>query len=56
MLCVRIRFLHTCDIENFKGNIAIDTLENIAKNLKVEPYLLLKDQGHNTLKKRINTK
>lgn len=44
------------DIENFKGNIAIDTLENIAKNLKVEPYLLLKDQGDNTLKKRINTK
>ena len=32
------------DIENFKGNIPIDTLENIAKYLKVEPYLLIKNK------------
>lgn len=44
------------DIENFKGNIPIDTLENIAKYLKVEPYLLLKEQGHHTSQKRVNMK
>lgn len=42
------------DIENFKGNIPIDTLENIAKYLKVEPYLLIKEQGHHTSQKRVN--
>lgn len=41
------------DIENFKGNIPIDTLENIAKYLKVEPYLLIKEQGHHTSQKRV---
>lgn len=30
------------DIENYNGNIPIDTLENMAKVLKVEPYLLIK--------------
>lgn len=44
------------DIENFKGNIPIDTLENIAKYLKVEPYLLIKEQGHHTSQKRLNMK
>lgn len=44
------------DIENFKGNIPIDTLENIAKYLKVEPYLLIKEPGHHTSQKRVNMK
>ena len=44
------------DIENFKGNISIDTLENIAKYLKIEPYLLIKEQGHHTSQKRVNMK
>ena len=44
------------DIENFKGNIPIDTLENIAKYLKVAPYLLIKEQGHHTSQKRVNMK
>ena len=44
------------DIENFKGNIPIDTLENIAKYLKVETYLLIKEQGHHTSQKRVNMK
>ena len=44
------------DIENFKGNIPIDTLENIAKYLKGEPYLLIKEQGHHTSQKRVNMK
>lgn len=44
------------DIENFKGNIPIDTLENIAKYLKVELYLLIKEQGHHTSQKRVNMK
>ena len=44
------------DIENFKGNIPIDTLENIAKHLKIEPYLLIKEQGHHTSQKRVNMK
>ena len=44
------------NIENFKGNIPIDTLENIAKYLKIEPYLLIKEQGHHTSQKRVNMK
>ena len=44
------------DIENFKCNIPIDTLENIAKYLKIEPYLLIKEQGHHTSQKRVNMK
>ena len=44
------------DIENSKGNVPIDTLENIAKYLKVEPYLLIKEQGHQTSQKRVNMK
>lgn len=44
------------DIENSKGNLSIDTLENIAKYLKTEPYLLIKKQNHNTLPKRVNMK
>ena len=44
------------DIENSKGNVPIDTLENIAKNLKVESYLLIKEHQHQTLPKRVNMK
>ena len=44
------------DIENGKGNIPLDTLENIAKCLKIEAYLLIKYQEHNTLPKRVNMK
>lgn len=44
------------DIENSKGNIPIDTLENIARCLKVDPYLLIKEQKHHALPKRVNMK
>ena len=44
------------DIENAKGNIPIDTVEELAKNLKAEPYLLLKEQKHQKLAKRVNMK
>ena len=44
------------DIENYNGNIPIDTLENIAKYLKIEPYLLVKEQKHPHLPKRVNMK
>lgn len=44
------------DIENSNGNIPIDTLENIAYTLKVEPYLLIKKQKHPKLPKRVNMK
>ncbi len=44
------------DIERFKGNIPIDTLENIAKALKIETYLLVKEQKHQQLPKRVNMK
>lgn len=44
------------DIENSKGNVSIDTLEKLAYYLKVEPYLLIKDQKHPTLPKRVNMK
>ena len=44
------------DIENCNGNIPIDTLENIAKLLKVEPYLLIKEQKRKKLPKRVNIK
>lgn len=42
------------DIENDKGNIPVDTLEKIAKVLKVKPHLLLKDSKHRELPKRVN--
>lgn len=42
------------DIENDKGNIPVDTLEKIAKILKVKPHLLLKDSKHRELPKRVN--
>ena len=42
------------DIENGQGNIPIDTLEIIAKYLKVESYLLIKPQKHPSLPKRVN--
>ena len=42
--------------ENSNGNIPIDTLENIAYTLKVEPYLLIKKQKHPKLPKRVNMK
>ena len=44
------------DIENSKGNIPVDTLEKLAKYLKVEPYLLIKEQKPHTLPKRVNMK
>ena len=44
------------DIENSKGNVPIDTLEKLGKHLKVEPYLLIKEQKHPTLQKRVNMK
>lgn len=44
------------DIENSNGNVSIDTLENIAKFLKVESYLLIKPQKHPVLPKRVNMK
>lgn len=44
------------DIENYNGNISVDTLENIARCLKVEYYLLLKESHHKPLPKRVNLK
>ena len=44
------------DIENENGNIPIDTLENIANVLKVEPYRLLKETKHKKIPKRVNMK
>lgn len=44
------------NIENSNGNVSIDTLENIAKFLKVESYLLIKPQKHPVLPKRVNMK
>lgn len=44
------------DIENYKGNIPIDTVEIIAKSLKIKPYLLLKEQKFQHLPKRVNMK
>ena len=44
------------DIENSKGNIPVDTLEKLAEYLKVEPYLLIKEQKPHTLPKRVNMK
>jgi len=44
------------DIENARGNIPIDTLENIINCLKQEPYLLIKLQNRDTLPKRVNMK
>ena len=44
------------DIENSNGNVSVDTLENIAKFLKVETYLLIKPQKHPVLPKRVNMK
>lgn len=42
------------DIETAQGNVTVDTLEIIANNLKVDPYLLIKHQKHSTLPKRVN--
>ncbi len=44
------------DIENSQGNVSVDTLEIIAKYLKVESYLLIKPQKHPSLPKRVNMK
>lgn len=44
------------DIENYNGNISIDTLSRIANVLKIESYLLIKPQEHPTLPKRVNMK
>lgn len=44
------------DIENYKGNIPLDTIQQISEILKVEPYLLLKEQEHPHLPKRVNMK
>lgn len=47
---------YVSDIENAKGNLPIDTLENIAEQLKIEPYKLIKENIHKSLPKRINMK
>lgn len=47
---------YVSDIENAQGNISVDTLESIAKVLKVESYLLIKPQKHPVLPKRVNMK
>lgn len=44
------------DIENENGNVPLDTLERIAIILRIEPYLLLKEQKHRELPKRVNMK
>ena len=44
------------DIENGKGNVSIVTLERLAKELKVDTYILLKDRNIPKLPKRINMK
>jgi len=44
------------DIENARGNIAVDTLEILANCLSVEPYFLIKENEHKTLPKRVNMK
>lgn len=44
------------DIETSNGNVSVDTLERIAKYLKVESYLLIKPQKHPVLPKRVNMK
>ena len=44
------------DIENGKGNVPIDTLEILAEVLNTKPYLLIKEQKHKTLPKRVNMK
>ncbi len=44
------------DIENSQGNVSVDTLEIIAKYLRVESYLLIKPQKHPSLPKRVNMK
>ena len=44
------------DIENCNGNIPLDTLENLANQLNVEPFLLIKPQKHKKLLKRVNMK
>ena len=47
---------YVSDIENYKGNIPINTLEYLAFVLRVEPYLLIKEQKHPKLPKRVNMK
>lgn len=44
------------DIENSNGNIPVDTLENIANALKIESCLLIKQQKHPNIAKRVNMK
>ena len=44
------------DIENSKGNISIDTLEELSKALKVEAYQLLRPRKKIDLPKRVNMK
>ena len=44
------------DIEHSKGNIPIDTLEELAFVLKVKPFYLIKEQKHKSLPKRVNMK
>jgi len=44
------------DIENANGNIPLDTLESLAKHLRVEPSVLVKEEFHKSLPKRVNMK
>ncbi len=36
---------YVSDIENMRGNIPVDTIEEISRALQIEPYLLLKEQS-----------
>jgi transcriptional regulator with XRE-family HTH domain len=47
---------HISDIEIANDNIAIDTLEKIAQILKIDSYLLIKNQEHKNLLKKVNMK
>ena len=44
------------DIENFNGNISLDTIEDIARIFLIQPYQLLRDtkSKHKVLPKRVN--
>lgn len=42
------------DIENSNGNIPLDTIEDLAKVLKVSPHLLLRERPLKPLPMRIN--
>ena len=54
VICVK-KYAYVNPTSNNKTkNIPVDTLEKIAKVLKVKPHLLLKDSKHRDLPKRVN--